>query len=57
MNKSSSSKGSAAPTTPQAAARVQAAYARAHGGKVPSGGQVARMQAAAARNFGKSGSK
>lgn len=57
MVKSSSGKGRSAQTTPKAASRVQSAYARTHGGTTPSGGQVARMQAAAARNFGKSGAK
>lgn len=57
MSKSSSSKGSSATTTPKAASRVQSAFARTHGGTTPSGGQVARMQSAAARNFGKSGAK
>lgn len=44
-------------TTPRDASRVQAASAKANGGKVASGSQASRMQAAAARNFGKSGGK
>lgn len=45
------------PTTPAAASRVQGAVAKGNGGTVPKGSYAARMQGAAARNFGKSGSK
>ena len=57
MSKASTSSKPAPSTTPQVASRVQAASARANGGKVASGSHASRMQAAAARNFGKSGSK
>jgi len=57
MGKSSSgSKGRSVPTTPTAASRVQSAVARSNG-SVPAGSYVGRLQSAAARNFGKSGSK
>jgi hypothetical protein len=44
-------------TTPKDASRVQAAAARSAGGKVVKGSHAPRMQAAAAKNYGKSGSK
>jgi len=46
-----------ASTTPRAASRVQSAEARSSGGTVVKGGHAGRMQAAAARNHGKSGAK
>lgn len=36
--------------TPAAAARIQSATARSHGGQTPAGSFAARAQAAAARN-------
>lgn len=45
------------PTMPKAASRVQGATARTIGGVVNSGSVVSRMQRAAEKNFGKSGSK
>lgn len=57
MSKSSSgSKGRSVPSTPVVASRVQGAIARSTG-SVPAGSYVGRIQGAAARNFGKSGSK
>lgn len=44
-------------TTPADASRVQSAVAKAHGGAVPKGSYVGRLQGAAARHFGKSGGK
>lgn len=44
-------------TTPTAASRVQKAVALRTGGNVPEGSVVGRMQRAAVRNYGKSGSK
>lgn len=57
MSKANTSPKSTTLTTPRDASRVQAASAKAGGGKVASGSQASRMQAAAARNFGKSGAK
>lgn len=57
MSKSSNNQGRTSPTTPSVASRVQGTVARTHGGAVPQGSYVGRFQAAAARNFGKSGSK
>lgn len=58
MSKSSTgSKGRSVPMTQSAAARVQGAVARTNGGGVPAGNYAGRLQAAAARNSGKSGSK
>lgn len=45
------------PTTPKAASRVQRATALTNGGAVKSDSVVSRMQRAAVKNFGKSGSK
>jgi hypothetical protein len=57
MSKSTSgSKGRSVPSTPVVASRVQGAVARTTG-SVPAGSYVGRIQGAAARNFGKSGSK
>lgn len=57
MSKSSlGSKGRSVPTTPADASRIQGAVARTTG-SVPAGSYVGRIQAAAARNSGKSGSK
>jgi hypothetical protein len=57
MSKASSgSKSRSIPSTPTAASRVQGAVARTTG-SVPAGSYVGRIQGAAARNFGKSGSK
>lgn len=44
-------------TTTRSASRVQAAVARSTGGSVPKGSHVGRLQAAAAKNSGKSGAK
>lgn len=44
-------------TTPAAASRVQGAIAKTHGGSVPTGSYVGKLQRAAARNYGKSGGK
>lgn len=57
MSNSGKNQGRTSPTTPSAASRVQGAVARANGGAVPQGSYVGRLQGAAARNFGKSGSK
>ena len=57
MSKSNTSPKAPLLTTPRDASRVQAASAKANGGKVASGSQASRMQTAAARNFGKSGGK
>lgn len=57
MSKISNIVGPKKPTTPSAASRVQAAAAKQGGGQVAKGSPAARMQSAAARNFGKSGGK
>lgn len=44
-------------TTPADASRVQGAVARTTGGVIPPSSHARRLQSAAARNFGKSGSK
>lgn len=44
-------------TTPRDASRVQAAVSRSSGGAVAKGSHVGRLQAAATKNYGKSGSK
>lgn len=44
-------------TTPKAASRVQRATALSNGGLVKSDSVASRMQRAAVKNFGKSGSK
>lgn len=44
-------------TTPADASRVQRAVAAQHGGQVPKGSYVGRLQGAAAKHFGKSGGK
>lgn len=44
-------------TTPRDASRVQSAVARSSGGTVAKDSHFGRMQAAAARNFGKSGAR
>jgi len=56
MSKPSNNKGRTTLTSPTAASRAQKAVARTHGGEVPKGNYTGRLQAAAARNFGKSGS-
>lgn len=43
------------PMTPEAAARIQAATAKANGGQVPKDSFAARAQAAAAHNAAKGG--
>ncbi len=57
MSKSGNNQGRTSPTTPSAAARAQGAVAHTNGGAVPKGSYVGRLQAAATRNFGKSGGK
>jgi hypothetical protein len=57
MSKAQHNQKPAPSTTPRDASRVQAAVARSSGGSVAKGSYVGRMQAAAARNHGKSGSK
>lgn len=57
MSKSGNNQGRTTQTTPSAASRTQGAVARTHGGAVPKGSYVGRLQAAAARNFGKPGGK
>lgn len=47
----------AVPMTAEAAARIQSATARAHGGQVKAGSFAARAQSAAARHGGKGGGK
>jgi hypothetical protein len=44
-------------TTPSDASRAQSTVARTNGGVIPPTSHVRRLQSAAARNFGKSGSK
>lgn len=44
-------------TTPTDASRAQGAVARENNGAIPLNSHVRRLQSAAARNFGKSGSK
>lgn len=44
-------------TTPEDASRSQSAVARENKGVIPANSHVRRLQSAAARNFGKSGSK
>lgn len=44
-------------TTPVDATRVQGIVAGKHGGQVPKGNYVGRLQRAATKNFGKSGGK
>lgn len=55
MSKSSNNKGRTTPTSPTAASRAQKAVALTHAGTVPKGSYAGRLQAAAARNLGKSG--
>ncbi|MEO2069028.1 MAG: hypothetical protein ABGX27_05895 [Desulfurobacteriaceae bacterium] len=43
------------PMTPEAAARIQSATARANGGITPKGSFAAKAQSAAAKNFGSNG--
>ncbi len=50
MAKSSAKSASRTPMTTSAAARIQSATAKAHGGQVASGSFAARAQAAAAQN-------
>lgn len=57
MSKAQHKQIAASSTTPRSASRVQAAVARSSGGSVPKGSYVGRMQAAGARNHGKSGAK
>lgn len=57
MSKSGNNQGRTTQTTPSAASRTQGSVARTQGGAVPKGNYVGRLQAAVARNFGKSGSK
>lgn len=57
MSKSGNKNNHSALTTPSAASRAQKAVALANGGATPKGSYVGRLQKAAARNFGKSGSK
>jgi hypothetical protein len=57
MNKAQHNPKPAALTTPRDASRVQSAIAKSTGGIVARGSQAGRMQAAAAKNFGKSGAK
>jgi len=57
MSKTNTSPKKTQLTTPRDASRVQAASAKTNGGEVARGSQASRMQAAAARNFGKSGGK
>lgn len=57
MSKAQHNQKSVALTTPSAASRVQAAVARSPGGSVAKGSYVGCLQAAAARNYGKSGAK
>lgn len=52
MSKKSGSTSSPRAMTPAAAARIQSATARSHGGKTPADSFGARAQAAAARNTG-----
>ena len=57
MSKSKSGRSRSTPTTPAVASYVQSVVAKGNGGQVTKGSHVPRMQAAAARNFGKSGEK
>lgn len=57
MSKSKGKSSTIKPTSPADASRVQGAVASKHGGQVPKGSYVGRLQGAAAKNFGKSGSK
>ncbi len=57
MSKSKGNCNSSKSTTPADASRAQSAVARENGGQVPKGSYVGRLQGAAAKNFGKSGSK
>ena len=43
------------PMTPEAAARIQSATAKSHGGQVAKGSFAAKAQSAAAHNSGKGG--
>lgn len=55
MKKSGKAGGGRTKTTPEAATRVQRVVARKNHGVVASDSVAARMAAAAAKNFGKSG--
>ena len=55
MKKSGRAGGGRTKTTPEAATRVQRVVARQNNGAVPTDSVAARMAAAAAKNFGKSG--
>jgi len=57
MKKSGKAGGGQAKTTPEAATRVQRVVAQKNHGVVPADSVAARMAAAAAKNFGKSGVK
>ncbi len=57
MKKSGKTGGGQAKTTPEAATRVQRVVAQKNHGVVPADSVAARMTAAAAKNFGKSGGK
>lgn len=52
MTQKSGTTPSSGTMTQAAAARIQSATARSHGGKTPAGSFAARAQAAAARNSG-----
>lgn len=53
----SKSKGTSTPTTKGDVSRIQSAVARKHGGQVPKGSYVGRMQKFVAKNIGKAGYK
>jgi hypothetical protein len=55
MDQPNQSSPSPTPTTPDAAARIQSSEAQKHGGQVPKGSWVGRIQRTAAHNGGKGG--